>query len=196
MDIQHLIDQLEDLIDEGRHIPMGKYTIIDEERVLSIIDQMRIAIPEQIEAAQRVVTQRDKIMAQANEEAARLVEYAQQKRDEFVDRDQITVAARHQANNIIAQAYVEADQIRGEAYHYVVEVLRELESQLLRNLTVSRNGIAKIMQDQAAIQQAQQAHLAQSQNTAPPQQNPNSETPPLTMPILKREEVSVDNDQS
>ena len=51
MDIQHLVDRLEDLIDEGRHMPFSKFTMIDEERALELIDQMRISIPEEIEKA-------------------------------------------------------------------------------------------------------------------------------------------------
>ena len=62
MDIQHLVDRLEDLIDEGRHLPMTKMTVIDEERALEIIDQMRISIPEEIEKASRVMSQRDRLM--------------------------------------------------------------------------------------------------------------------------------------
>jgi len=49
MDIQHLVDRLEDLIDEGFHWPFTRFTMIDEERALEIIDQMRISVPEQIE---------------------------------------------------------------------------------------------------------------------------------------------------
>ncbi|HLA43199.1 MAG TPA: hypothetical protein VJZ27_07180, partial [Aggregatilineales bacterium] len=183
MDIQHLIDRLEDLIDEGRHIPMGKYTIIDEERALSIIDQMRISIPEQIESASRVVNQRDKLMAQANEEASRIVEHARQKSGEMMSRDGIVVAARHQASNMIAQAESEADRIRADADAYVVEVLRELESHLLRTLTVVRNGIARVMQDREAAQQAT-THYQQQGNVAPGQQH----QPQDTMPIHRREE--------
>lgn len=184
MDIQQLIDKLEDLIDEGRHIPMGKYTIIDEERALNIIDQMRIAIPEQIEAAGRLVNQRDKLMAQANEEASRLLEYARQKSEELTSRDNIVVAARHQANNIVAQAHLESDRIRADADAYVIEVLRELESHLLRTLTVVRNGIAKVMQDREAMQQARAAQHAAA--APPPAAQPD------TMPIPLRQEVTVD----
>ena len=49
MDIQHLVDRLEDLVDEGRHLFGTKYTMVDEERALEIIDQMRISVPEEIE---------------------------------------------------------------------------------------------------------------------------------------------------
>jgi len=58
MDIQHLVDRLEDLVDEGRHMPFSKFTMIDEERALELIDQMRISIPEEIEKASRVLAQR------------------------------------------------------------------------------------------------------------------------------------------
>ena len=47
MDIQHLVDRLEDLIDEGRHLFGTKFTMVDEERALEIIDQMRISVPEE-----------------------------------------------------------------------------------------------------------------------------------------------------
>jgi hypothetical protein len=193
MDIQHLIDRLEDLIDVGRHIPMGKYTVIDEERVLSIIDQMRISIPEQIESASRVVNQRDKLMAQANEEASRIVDHARQKSQEMTSRDGIVVAAQHQANNLIAQAENEADRVRADADAYVVEVLRELESHLLRTLTVVRNGIAKVMHDREAAQQ-----VSTNQHHAAHQAASEDQTAPRdTMPIHRREEVSVDaGDQS
>ena len=62
MDIQHLVDRLEDLIDEGRHVFGTKYTMVDEERALEIIDQMRISIPEEIEKSARVMQQRDRVL--------------------------------------------------------------------------------------------------------------------------------------
>src|SRR5687768_798095 len=86
MDIQHLVDRLEDLIDEGRHMPFSKFTMVDEERALELIDQMRISIPEEIEKAARVLAQRDRVLAQANEEAARIVQQARERGDQMIDR--------------------------------------------------------------------------------------------------------------
>jgi cell division septum initiation protein DivIVA len=147
MDIQHLIDRLEDLIDEGRHIPLSRFTMIDEERALELIDQMRISIPEEIDKAQRIMNQRDRLLAQANEEAARVVDLAHEKTATLVDRDAITQAAKSQATNIIEQARQDAEVIRTDADTYVLEVLDELESQLVRTLTVVRNGISKLTQE-------------------------------------------------
>lgn len=144
MDIQHLVDRLEDLIDEGRHIFGTKLTMIDEERALEIIDQMRISIPEEIEKAARVLAQRDRILAQANEEAARIVQLARERGDQLVDREAMVQAAQSRAANVVEQARQEAEQITRDADNYVVETLARLEQQLSRALTVVRNGINEV----------------------------------------------------
>jgi len=144
MDIQHLVDRLEDLIDEGRHIFGTKLTMIDEERALEIIDQMRISIPEEIEKAARVLAQRDRILAQANEEAARIVQLARDKGDQLVDREAMVQAAQSRAANIVEQARQEAEQITREADNYVLDTLSRLEQQLNRAMTVVRNGINEV----------------------------------------------------
>jgi vacuolar-type H+-ATPase subunit H len=169
VDIQHLVDRLEDLIDEGRHVWLSKFTLIDEERTLEIIDQMRISVPEQIEKASRLINQRDRLLAQANEEAARIVQLAQERSDEMTNRDAIVQTAQNRAKNIIEQARREAEGIRTEADAYVMDVLRELESQLMRNMNTVRNGIAQVSEEREASRARLQAAFqeATAEITAP-----------------------------
>lgn len=154
MDIQHLVDRLEDLIDEGRHIPFSKFTMIDEERALEIIDQMRISIPEEIEKAARVLAQRDRILAQANEEAARLVQIARERGEQMVDREAMVQAAQSRAANIIEAARQEAEGITEDADGYVMETLTGLEQQLTKILNIVRNGISEVSSKEAQPAQA------------------------------------------
>ncbi|HVU09688.1 MAG TPA: hypothetical protein VHD90_00365 [Phototrophicaceae bacterium] len=144
MDIQHLVDRLEDLIDEGRHVPFSKYTMMDEERALELIDQMRISIPEEIEKAARVLAQRDRILAQANEEAARVVQLARERGDQLIDREALVQAAQSRAANIIEAAKQEAEGITGDADNYVLDSLSHLEQDLIKLLNVVRNGISEV----------------------------------------------------
>jgi hypothetical protein len=162
MDIQHLVDRLEDLIDEGRHVPFSKFTLIDEEHALEIIDQMRISVPEQIEKAARLINQRDRLMAQANEEATRMVTLARERSSELTQRDAIVQTAQNRAANIIEEARREAEAIRADADAYVLAVLKQLEEQLIENLRVVRNGVAKIMEDRQASQARVQAAYDQA----------------------------------
>jgi cell division septum initiation protein DivIVA len=158
MDIQHLVDRLEDLIDEGRHMPFSKFTLIDEERALELIDQMRISIPEEIEKAARIIAQKERVLAQANEEAARILQMTRQKGEEMLDQETSVQAARGRAQMIIDQALQEAARISTDADNYVVQVLRELETRLLQNINVVRNGINEV------VVQTQQNQFVQQQN--------------------------------
>jgi cell division septum initiation protein DivIVA len=180
MDIQHLVDRLEDLIDEGRHFPMTKLTLIDEERALEIIDQMRISIPEEIDKASRVINQRDRLMAQANEEAARVVDLAREKSEHLIQRDAVVQAAQNRAANIIEQARQDAEAIRNEADQYVLEVLNELEGHLIKTLTVVRNGINKIQLDREAMRE--RAEIA-AQQAAAEFSRPVAAPAPMPMPL-------------
>ncbi len=144
MDIQHLVDRLEDLIDEGRHMPFSKFTMIDEERALEIIDQMRISIPEEIEKSSRVLAQRDRILAQANEEAARLIQAAREQGVQLIDREATVQAAQSRAVNVVEEAKQEAERITAEADGYVMDTLARLEQQLTKALNVVRNGINEV----------------------------------------------------
>jgi dsDNA-specific endonuclease/ATPase MutS2 len=157
MDIQHLVDRLEDLIDEGRHMPFSKFTMIDEERALELIDQMRISIPEEIEKAARVLAQRDRIMAQANEEAARLIQAAREQGIQLLDREANVQAAQSRAANIIEQARQEAEAITRDADQYVMDTLSRLEQQLSKALGVVRNGINEVNTSGATGQSVTQA---------------------------------------
>lgn len=158
MDIQHLVDRLEDLIDEGRHMPFSKFTLIDEERALEIIDQMRISVPEEIEKAARIIAQKERVLAQANEEAARILQMTRQKGEEMLDQETSVQAARQRAQVIIDQAKQEAARITSEADNYVIQVLRELEQKMLQNINIVRNGINEVVTQQQSNQFIQSIH--------------------------------------
>ncbi len=195
MDIQHLVDRLEDLIDEGRHMPFSKYTMIDEERALEIIDQMRISVPEEIEKASRVLTTRDRVLAQANEEAARVVQLARQRSENLIEQEPSVQAARNRAANIIEQSRVEAEAIVAEADKYVLDELANLEQHLMKTLAVVRNGIREVNQS-AQVNAAQPVAAPQMQPQAPaqpqfvPQQQPQTPAPQYA----PRETVDVEAD--
>lgn len=148
MDILHLVDRLESLFTQSHLIPLTAFRLVDEDRALELIDQMRISIPEEVKKAKRVHQERDRIVAQAHEEASRLVELAQAEAGELVQRDVISSAAERRAQTIIERAQREAETIKVESDHYVIGVLSELEEHLMRSLSVVRNGLDKLEEDQ------------------------------------------------
>ncbi len=148
MDILHLIDRLEELFNESRSIPFTHNVIVDEDRMLELIDQMRVAIPEEVKKAQQLLAQRDRILAQAQEEANRTLALAREKSEQLVERDVIVQSAQARAEQIIAQSQAEAERTRYEADKYVIETLTRLEMELERFLNQVRNGIKTLQRSE------------------------------------------------
>jgi len=147
MDILHLVDRLEELFNESRPIWFTHSVIVDEDRMLDLIDQMRVSIPEEIKKAQQILVQRDRILAQAQEEANRTLALAREKSEGLVERDSIVQAAQGRADQIIAQARTDGDATRHEADDYVLDALNKLEMELDRILNQVRNGITTLQEE-------------------------------------------------
>jgi hypothetical protein len=148
MDILQLIDRLEELFNESKTIPLTRNVMVDEDKMLDIIDQMRIAIPEEVKKAQQLLGQRDRVLAQAQEEANRTIDIARQKAEQLVAKDMVVVEAQRRADTILAQARADGETIRADADDYVVNSLRQLEAELERNLNQVRNGIRTVEEEQ------------------------------------------------
>ena len=147
MDILHLVDRLEELFNSSRPIWLTHSVIVDEDRMLDIIDQMRVAIPEEIKKAQQIVTQRDRILAQAKEEANRTIAIAREKAEKQLDDNEFIQSAKVRAEQIIEQAHKEAVQSQHEADKYILETLGNLEIHLDRLLSQVRNGMTTLQEE-------------------------------------------------
>src|SRR5512136_2092539 len=147
MDILHLVDRFEELLNQSRPVWFTHNVIVDEDHMLDIIDQMRVAIPDEVKKAQQLLSQRDRLLAQAQEEANRTLAIAREKSDQLVERDAIVQAAQARADQILAQARTDVEKTRRDADTYVVETLTHLEMELDRFLNQVRNGIHSLQKE-------------------------------------------------
>ena len=150
MDILHLVDRLEELFNESRPLPFTHNVVVNEDRMLDLIDQMRVSIPEEIKKAQQLLAQRDRLLAQAQEEANRTLGLAREKSEQMIERDAIVADAKVRAEQIVQQALVDIQQTRLDADAYVMETLTGLEQEMERMLTQVRNGIRTLQSEKSA----------------------------------------------
>ncbi|NWF63622.1 MAG: hypothetical protein HXY38_04870 [Chloroflexi bacterium] len=148
MDILQLIDRLEELFDEAKSVPFTHNIVVDEDRIFELIDEMRIAIPEEVKKAQQLVAQRDRVMAQAQEEANRTLQIARDKADQMVQKDIIVGEAQRRAEQIVSQARAEAEATRADADNYVIDTLMQLQDQIAKLSGQVSNGIRMVQEDQ------------------------------------------------
>ena len=149
IDILHLVDRLETLVNKSWRLPFTSNVVIQEDDFLDIIDQMRISIPEEVKQARRVSAERERVLEQAQEEADRIVALAQEQANNLASDHEIVKAAQARADEIVAQAHRSAEAIKADADAYVMEVLSNLEEQLMMLLTTVRNGIRQVQSSAA-----------------------------------------------
>lgn len=147
MDILHLVDRLEELFNQSKQIWFTHSVIVDEDKMLDLIDQMRVSIPEEVKKSQQIMAQRDRILAQTQEEASRTLGIAREKADNLVDRDPVIAQAQVRAEQILQQARAEAEVTKREADEYVLQSLSYIGSELERLLNQVRNGVRSLQAD-------------------------------------------------
>ncbi|GJQ35750.1 MAG: ATPase [Anaerolineales bacterium] len=148
MDILQLIDRLEELFNDAKAVPFTHNVVVDEDKMLELIDQMRITIPEEVKKAQQIVAQRERVMAQAQEESNRTLQIARDKADQLVQKDIVTQEAQRRADQIVSQARAEAEAIRADADNYVLDMLMQLQDQIAKLSNQVNNGIRMVQEDQ------------------------------------------------
>jgi hypothetical protein len=150
MDIQHLLGRLEAVLTESKKVPGMRLKLVDTERCFQLIDQMMMAIPEEIKKAQRVMQEHERIIAQAKEEAERIRELARDEALRLADDSSITQIAQNRAAAIEERARKEVDRLRNDADAYTIDTLQRFKDELEHTLQVVSNGLDRLENDRAA----------------------------------------------
>jgi cell division septum initiation protein DivIVA len=129
---------------------MTRNAIVDRDAALNLIDELRVAVPEEVRAAKRINSEGERIIEKAQEEAERIVARAQEQAAFLIGERGLTEAAMDESRRIIAEAEGEADQVRGGADAYAAGVLAALESEVTRTLHGIERGIATLDERRAS----------------------------------------------
>ena len=147
IEINLLLDRLEALLVESRPFMLTSNVLVDRDRCFDIINQMRVSIPEEVKKSKRVYQERDRIIAQANEEAERITSLAREQAAQMIDDHEIAKQGESKAYVILERAQREAQEIRLGADEYALSVLRQLEQHLIDHLGTVQNGIITLDQN-------------------------------------------------
>jgi F0F1-type ATP synthase membrane subunit b/b' len=136
VDILYLVDRLEELVGVGKRVPFSGRVMVEEEQFLALVDQLRIAVPNEIKQAQRVIREREHIIAEAQDEASRILDAARKRAEYFVSQEGILNEARQQAEAILAQAEEKRKRALGEIDVYAIDQFNQVEDALREGLAI------------------------------------------------------------
>ena len=137
IDIITVIDRLEILINNSKAMPMTGSLMVDKEKLTELLDQLRLAVPQEMKAAEEVLLQKEQLMNLAMADARRARAKAE---DEFSKQlteseqhrqaEEILFNAEERASRILQLAESEAQSRRTEADAYALRTLRSLEREV------------------------------------------------------------------
>lgn len=144
MDILYLLDQLEEVLGAGSRLPLTSRTLVDEQEVLDILDQMRVSVPEELKEARRLTQDRDQVIADAQQEAEQILRNADSAAAERVGEHHLVRAAEMRAADIEERALRQAEATRREADAYAARVLQKLRDQISQVAQTVDRGLSEL----------------------------------------------------
>lgn len=119
---------------------MTNKIIIDEDRLIDLIDHIRQDLPSEFRHASEICTQRDSILNDAQQQAEGLRAAAERDRMRLVSETEIYRQAQNEADRLIREAHIQIHEQQASADQYADEVLAELENKIGRALQTIKNG--------------------------------------------------------
>ncbi|MFH0750428.1 MAG: hypothetical protein V2B17_01170 [Chloroflexota bacterium] len=135
------VERLEGMLANGKRLPLTSSVVIDQAAALELIDELRHAIPEEVQSARRINAEGERILERANQEAERIVARAREQASQLIDEQGLTAAAEAESGRIIAEAEAAGDDTRRGADDYAADVLLHLEGEISRLLGQIERGI-------------------------------------------------------
>ena len=151
MEILELIDKLEAMAGQSRRVPITGRAMLDADKLLELIDQMRLAVPRNVQEAQEVLERREQIINQTMLDARRIRATAEQDARHLVEDSEMVKVAKRRSEEINAEAEAKAHRLlaavetdarnrRAGADKYSLSALSELEEQALAVLNTIHAG--------------------------------------------------------
>ena len=134
-DVIELLDTLYSMISEAWGVPLGNdKCIIEREKALDIINDVKAALPSALAEAKRLVAARDEFIGNAKKEAEALRKSSEERARSMVEEQEIIRVARARSSEMISSAEARSAELRRVAGEYVDDVMRQAEESLRSSL--------------------------------------------------------------
>lgn len=144
MDVNQKIDELIEIVDSARAMPMSASCVVNRAQVLDLLNEMKQSLPDVLAQAQRVLDDRDAVIEDGRREAGRIVAAARDERGSMVSSTEVAREAQTESGRMRDSAMEEAARIRAEADEYVDQKLANFEVVLTKTLQAVGRGRDKM----------------------------------------------------
>ena len=115
------------MVEEARGVPLSASCVLHRGEILEVLDGARAALPNDLEAARKILASRDSLIEEGRTSAEALIASAREEVSRMIEQTAIVSAAREEAQHILDDAHLEADGEREEVEKYIDSRLATLE---------------------------------------------------------------------
>ena len=134
-ELENLINQLYEVVKDGWAVPLSQdKVVIERDRALDLIEELRSNLPSDIRMAAQIVEKRDDMLEAGKREADVLRQQAEEAARRMVSETQIVAEARKKAKEIIGNAEIQARELRRVANEYCEDTLKRTEESMALSL--------------------------------------------------------------
>lgn len=144
MDVHSKLDEITDLVEGARAMPMSTSALVNRTELLAHLDELRRLLPAQIAEAEQVLGERERIVADAHEEAALLLAEAGEQRARLIAEADVVREARVEADRVVEAARARAARTQADVEDYVDRKLANFEVVLHKTLQAVARGRSKL----------------------------------------------------
>ena len=134
MKTEKLLEELENLIETSGHMPLTNKKMIEEEDIMRLVDALTESLPLELEESRRIVAERDRIIAEGQQQAEALVAQAKEYIQKLTEESEWVKQAQEHANHIIAEANKSSEELKNSSIQYASDVFKYVESNLEKTL--------------------------------------------------------------
>jgi cell division septum initiation protein DivIVA len=145
VDVQNKLDEITAMVSGARAMPMSASCVVNRAELLSMLEELRAQLPGSLAQAQELIGDREQMVAQARQEADRIIESAHAERGSLIADTEVARRSQAEADRILAEARQEAEEVRAEADDYVDSKLANFEVVLTKTLGSVGRGREKLL---------------------------------------------------
>ena len=132
-------NELEDEFSKGKNFLWSRKSLVNLERCAELIDELKRNLPQALQEARYVLSQRDKIMSQAREMADKTIKEAEMRAEHLVSESELIKKSEDDAEEIVDNANKRCSQLYNVTKENIDKMLKAVEDYLLENLHIVRN---------------------------------------------------------
>lgn len=145
-EIENIIDEIEEYLDSCKPKALSQDNIIvNRDEISSLIGELKAKTPDEIRQYQKIINNREAILADAHKKADQIIKDAEVQTTELVSEHQIMQQAYAQANEVVNlaskqaqemvdKATIEANEIKTAAITYTDNLLTKVQEVLVKSI--------------------------------------------------------------